>query len=347
MRLLRGLLIVLVAAILVGWIAWVRRLAHEPLDGARAAGDVLERRAPETLDGLEELPFTFTSNTDCEPCHREIYAEWFEDQHAQAWFNTPLLAQDPKRVECNNCHAPRPILEVGLDKLPLIRSERFEEGVGCIECHRNQSHVEGPVPSSRAACNPRRNPVFDGSTVCAPCHAPHGSFDEWRTSAWAMKGYGCPTCHMPIVDSPAVTGGPARRRRSHRMRSQRDPQMLREALTLELTLLGGGRVEVSVTNSGAGHNVPGEIFNREVFLSTVVLDGKGEPLARHRESFRTVRRESRASLPSTQLRPAERRAFTYDLGTGHGTITASLGYKLLSFIPDDRAIPILEKELEF
>ena len=131
------------------------------------------------------------------------------------------------------------------------------------------------------------------------------------------------------------------------MRSQRDPEILRQALALELTLLGGGRVEVSVTNAGAGHNVPGEIFNREVFLTTVVLGAGGEALGRHRESFKTVRRESRASIPSTQLRPAERRAFTYELGAGHGTITASLGYKLLSFIPDERAIPILEKELEF
>ncbi|MBI4605247.1 MAG: hypothetical protein HY721_25065 [Planctomycetes bacterium] len=338
--LLRWTAILLLSGALASWVYAVHRLAGRPPGGPSAAS-----RPAARPEAIAPGPFAFRSNEECEPCHREIYEEWVDDQHALAWFNEPLLPQDPLRVECNNCHAPRPVLETGIEALPVIRGERFEEGVGCIECHRNGGHAEGPLPSAEAPCNPRRNPAFTGSAICASCHAPHGAIDEWRGSAWAAKGYTCQACHMPLVDAPSVTSGPVRRRRSHRMRSQRDPEVLREAVRLEARLVEPREVEVSLTNAGAGHSVPGEISNRELFVRTVVTDAAGREVARHRESFQAVRREQRASVPSTQLRSGETRTFRYALGAERGKVTVSVGYKLLAHIPDERSVLVWREEI--
>lgn len=336
MAYLRLGLILLIAGLLALWVYLVDRLAGESLDLAPAA----------ETKSLESKPFRFATNDDCEECHREIFDEWIDDQHALSWFNRPLLPQDPKRTECNNCHAPLPILEVGVETLPRIRSDRFHEGVGCLECHRNSDHVEGPLPAADAACNPRHNSLFNESVICSSCHAPHGSMEEWRNSEWARKGYTCQACHMPLVNAPVVSGGTPQRRRSHRMVSQRDSGVLAGALELEVRLFSG-QVEIGLTNTGAGHNVPGEIFNRELFLKTEIFDTAGALTAKHRASFKTVRREQRASIPSTQLRPGERRSLFYDLETAHGKIRILVGYKLLLYVPDQDAMRVHEREMEF
>jgi RNase P subunit RPR2 len=346
---LRYCLIALLLVLLSGWLGLVSRLSREPLHGpAQAASPPRPNQAQAVAGGgLRLEPFRFKSNDECEPCHREVFEEWFHDQHALAWFNEPLLPQDPRRTECNNCHAPLPVLEVGIEALPRIRAERFHEGVGCIECHRSHDHVEGPRPSAEAACNPRFNPEFSESLICSSCHAPHSSLEEWTASAWAKKGTTCQACHMPLVDAPAVSGGPIVRRRSHRMLSQRDPAFLARAVELEARVVDGARLEVAVTNSGAGHSVPGEIFNREVFLETQVLDREGKVMKLHRESFKTVQREQRASVPSTQLQAGERRSFAYELGPGRGRARVRLGYKLFVYLPDAQAQTVAEREVGF
>ncbi|MBN1419952.1 MAG: hypothetical protein JXP34_14320 [Planctomycetes bacterium] len=348
---LRLILILLLAASLGASILIVRRFAGDAPDAARRETDSYPdpdpdpRRADSGPDP-EEPPLAFASNRDCQPCHREIFDEWMEDEHARAWFNAPLLPKDPTRTECNNCHAPSPILEVGLDALPRIRADRFEEGVGCLECHRAGDRVEGPLRAGEAPCRPAANPVFHESAICKPCHAPHGSYGEWRASEFAAKGIPCQGCHMPIVDAPVVTDGEPVRRRSHRMRSQRDPEFLGRAVAADARLLPSGELLVEITNAGAGHNVPGEISNRELFLRATILDAKGEIVREHRESFAPVPRAQRATEPSTQLRPGQTAAFRYDAGGGADRVRVSLRYKLLRFIPDERAIVIWEKELD-
>jgi len=344
----RIVLTVLLTAALAGWVLVVHRLSKEPLVEGPAAWTAPAAASPaaEPAPGDAAALLAFASNAECEPCHKEIYEEWRADQHAAAWFNEPLLPPDPRRTECNNCHAPQAILEVGVETLPLIRAARFEEGVGCIECHRHGDRAEGPLASRPASCKPTHNAIFVDSVICSSCHAPHGSYGEWKESAWARKGYSCQACHMKLVDAPTVTGEPPRRRRSHRMRSQRDPAMLREALQCDIRV-ADGKLDVALTNSGAAHNVPGEISNREVFLSVKIFDGDGNRVAAHRESFKTVKREQRASVPSTQFRPGETRRYRYDLVAAHGTVKVLVGYKLFLFTPDTWALPVWEKQLDF
>jgi hypothetical protein len=343
---LRVLAILALAAMLTLFVAAVRRHAREPLaEQGEAPLAAAPAAAPAAL-AIPRVPFPFTSNVECSACHMDIYAEWMQDEHARAWFNEPLLPQDPKRTECNNCHAPAPILETGIEQLAVIRTGRFEEGVGCIECHRNVDHVEGPLASTEAPCNPTRNPVFTQSNVCNPCHAAHGSFDEWQASEWGRKGITCQECHMPVVERRTVTGGPVRKARTHRMRTQRDATMLAEAMTFDARVRGRS-VVVTLANTGTGHNLPGEIFNREIFVTTTVTDAQGNQLARHRESLKTVKREQRSTEKSTQLESGGSRTWTYDLPPGNGRVDAAVRYKYLFLAPDSAAEIVHEKSAAF
>lgn len=321
MSALRILAILLVMAGLAAFVLVTRRLARAPL--------------VELVPEPASAPLAFASNQECQPCHAEIWAEWSGDQHALAWFNQPLLPKDPKRTECTSCHASEPILAAGLDQPAEVRATRHEEGIGCIECHRNGDHVEGPSVTGDAPCRPRANPAFRESSVCAPCHAQHGSLAEWQASRFAAEGVTCQGCHMPLVERAAGEDAP-RLVRSHRMRSQRDPAMLAEAVQLEAELEGRLLV-VSLANTGAGHAVPGEIFDRELFVATRFVDASGSELGRQRESLKTVRREQRATEPSTQLAAGETRRWSYPLPPGSGTAEIQVGYKLFFFTPDETA----------
>jgi cytochrome c554/c'-like protein len=333
---LRILAIVLVAAGLAAFVLVTRRLAHEPLaDPARP-----------TEDTAPSATLAFASNEECRPCHAEIWEEWAGDQHALAWFNEPLLPQDPKRTECTSCHASEPILETGLDQPAVVRASRHAEGIGCIECHRNGEHVEGPLDTADAPCRPRANASFAESSVCSPCHAQHGSHAEWQASRFAAEGVTCQGCHMPLLERASTTGGAPRRVRSHRMRSQRDPTMLAEAVQLEAELEGRTLV-VRLANTGAGHAVPGEIFDREMFVATRFVDASGAELERRRESLKTVRREQRATEPSTQLAAGETRRWSYALPPGSGTAEVQLGYKLFFFTPDETAAVVHARSVAF
>ena len=167
-----------------------------------------------------------------------------------------------------------------------------------------------------------------------------------KDTRFAREGYTCQRCHMPFVERASVTGGPVRKVRSHRMRTQRDAGVLQEAVTLAVNV-ADGKVRVSLTNVGAAHNVPGEIFNREMFVTTTVVDAKGEEASRHRESIKTVRREQRATIKSTQIKPGETRVYRYDLAVDHGKVRVRVGYKLLFMAPDNVAMTVWEREVGF
>jgi hypothetical protein len=300
---------------------------------------------PPPTPNIAKQPYSFKSNAECFACHKDIADECAQDEHSKAWFNKPLMPQDPKRTECVSCHASLPILELGLDKMPLVRNARYEEGIGCIECHQLNDTVHGPLPAVQAACNPVQNKIFTDSMACAPCHAPHGTMDEWKASEWGKKGVTCQACHMPEVERPSADGGPKRKVRSHKMLTQRDPEFLKKAVSVKASI-EGGKLVVSITNDNTGHKFPGEIFNREVFLKTEIYNEQAERVANFRESMKTPPRPQRGSEPTTQIQAGETRTYTYDLPAGKLKITMFLGYKLFIFNPDQTALEVWKGELE-
>jgi len=287
---------------------------------------------------------TFTTNEACAGCHAEVAEACAKDQHARAWFNGPLFPQDPRRTECASCHAPRPILEVGLDQPATVRATRHEEGVGCIACHRDGRAVRGPYPAGPAPCNPVQDPRYLEVQVCAPCHARHGTIREWQASRFAREGVSCQACHMPRIERRRPDGT-TRRVRSHRMRSGRDPAFLRGAIETRAAVRAG-LLTIEIETPGVGHSFPGEIFNREAVLTIEVLGPGDAVLATHRESMRAAERSQRTTDPGTQIRSGETRRYRYPLPATARRARIVFGYKLFFLDPDRKAMPIWTETLE-
>lgn len=373
LQILRFLLAVSIAAVFAAVVIYIRQQESRPIPKpvpSPATTTVLPAadKAP-----VKRHPWSFTSNTECKSCHQAIWEEMVgpvegnydaesmprlqpRDQHPFAWFNA-FFTQDPKKTECSSCHASEPILEVGLDKEARVRADRFHEGIGCIECHRRGDGVEGPLPTTEAACNPVQNPAFRTNAVCFPCHAAHGSMDELAASEWGRRGTTCQECHMPIVLRPSANGGPVRQVRSHRMLSQRDPEFLQKAVTTTAAV-EGRKVVVTIHNDNTGHNFPGEIFNREVFLKVILLDARGKEVPvmnrqgqealYYRESIKTVNRQQRTTEPSTQIRPGEKRRYEFEIppSVNEGRAMVVLGYKYMFLGTPDSANPFASDPAE-
>jgi cytochrome c554/c'-like protein len=188
---------------------------------------------------------TSLSASECGRCHVEIYREWRQSVHAQAWSDLQFQAEFHKQPGvqwlCVNCHTP---LRNQLDSLvvslrggdverPVRRANAgFEpalqaEGITCAACHVRDGAVEGPFGDRRAPHAVRRNPEFRSADFCLRCHQavqayPGKNFvctfqtgDEWRAGPHARRGRTCQDCHMPAVERALVAGGTTRRTGRH------------------------------------------------------------------------------------------------------------------------------------
>lgn len=188
---------------------------------------------PEGLDGI--------SAKQCGVCHQQIYREWQQSVHAQAWpdpqFQAELKKQPGVSWLCVNCHTP---LRNQLDSLvvglidddverpvkqanPKFEPELKKEGVTCASCHVRDGVVEGPYKEVDAPHEVRYNPAFRSAELCARCHQAVQSYpgknfictfttgDEWAAGPFAKKGTVCQDCHMPAVTRPLAEGTTPRR----------------------------------------------------------------------------------------------------------------------------------------
>lgn len=196
-----------------------------------------EERVPKGLASL--------SSRECGGCHVEIYREWRQSVHAQAWtdlqFQAELGKQPGVRWLCVNCHTP---LRNQLDSLvvalrdgdverptrranPAFDAGLREEGITCAACHVRDGAVEGPFADARAPHAVRLNTAFLGAEACLRCHQavqayPGKNFvctfqtgDEWREGPHAATGRVCQDCHMPAIERPLAAGGAVRRTGRH------------------------------------------------------------------------------------------------------------------------------------
>ncbi len=191
-------------------------------------------------DGLTSL-----SASECGRCHGEIYREWRQSVHAQAWsdlqFQAELGKQPGVQWLCVNCHTPlrnqldslvvsleandveRPVRRANPDFEPALQSE----GITCASCHVRDGAVEGPFGDAKAPHAVRYNPAFRNAEFCLGCHQavqayPGKNFvctfqtgDEWREGRHAREDRICQDCHMPAIDRALVLGGPVRRTGRH------------------------------------------------------------------------------------------------------------------------------------
>jgi hypothetical protein len=187
------------------------------------------------------------------------------------------------------------------------------EGVSCDVCHRitdvkgtgdfafGPKDIKlGPYKDSKSPYHKTAYaPLIQTSKFCDSCHGQLNNHNgltvcntegEWGESRYAKEGKTCQSCHMPAATGSAaiVPGAPEYAPKNRPLRSHlflgpnNDPALLREAATLKqvASKTGDGTLEirVSVTNSGAGHDLPTGLPDRLITLKVEAKDAAGNVL---------------------------------------------------------------------
>lgn len=298
--------------------------------------------APDTLNAPADFPAedaepAFRTAAQCGKCHVEIYKEWKASFHGRA-MSDPLfleLSADVNKEECIRCHAPVSLREAEFET-PVARSANREDAISCLSCHQKGGQMAGPFGGLTGACQPVGDAAQrDVVKVCFPCHNQHDTGNEWMRGPYApdaplpkqRASQDCLGCHMPAVERPLVEGGPVRKGRRHTWFGGHSFAQLKRAAKLDVEVKpldgGGFRVEVFVTNVGAGHAIPTDARHRSFDTYIKVWDADGnvvlDPLRlsdetrSHLAKFRKFYRGS--GQKDTQIPPLERVA---TLGEGPG-----------------------------
>ncbi len=278
-------------ALLVGAALFVTALLPE---GAPTEPPPVQGEAAAPLEtGPPAKPGVLDSDESCARCHTEIYEEWMQDRHRQAWVGELYteLSLNHTDPNCFACHAPRPILETGLGSPAETRANFRESGITCLTCHKRGENVVGPIadpadtPECSADCGPVHDPSYPSgarqeatSRFCGVCHNLHGTCDEFAGSAYAREGKTCLSCHMAEVIGPIANGGKPRPRRVHRFPGGHSPETLKEAMSIEARR-EGGKVIARVVNRGAGHKIPTDARHRAIHLMVTFFDAFDQPVA--------------------------------------------------------------------
>lgn len=139
-------------------------------------------------------------------------------------------------------------------------------------------------------------PLIQKSQWCAPCHqfsfwgTPiYQSFREWLESPYPAMGIECQTCHMPpdgVTTNVAPGMGGVERApatiHAHTMPGAANEALMANTVAMSVTVqsvMDKLIVEVTLTNTGAGHHVPTDQPGRQMILTITALDDTEQPLA--------------------------------------------------------------------
>ncbi len=259
---------------------------------------------------------------DCGACHREIYDEWKTSVHADAYddpFFQAYWEKDDRVWVCLNCHTPlanqQPTLIQSIpgnrvDKAVQVANPRYDaayqrEGVTCAACHVRDGVILGPFDDSAAPHPVKYDPAFRTTEVCHRCHSvvsgplqfyragPCGTYAEYEGEFFMReRGFTCQHCHMPDVSRPAAANGPIRQGRRHLWRGGHDPDMVKRAVSIQVTTdppapVPGDTVEMTlkIINAGAGHTIPTGDPDRHFTVEFAVTDGEGRILREQRDTM--------------------------------------------------------------
>jgi hypothetical protein len=266
------------------------------------------QKIPAGLDSLKA--------ESCGTCHKEIYDEWKTSIHARA-FEDPFFQAYWKRDNniwvCLNCHTPLENQQPTLIKeIPRGRVEKAveepnphydpayqKEAITCAACHVRDGAILGPFDDSAAPHPTKFDPAFRTAQVCYRCHnvvsgpaqfynvGPCGTYAEYEGKYFMQeRGFICQTCHMPEVERPMARGGPIRQGRRHLWRGGHDPEMIKQAVVVQVKAdppapKPGERVTFTATliNAGAGHKIPTGDPDRHFTIEFLVQDRDGRTLS--------------------------------------------------------------------
>jgi hypothetical protein len=274
----------------------------------------------------------FETSASCRACHADVWDEWAGSHHRIAYTNPEVqrLSDGFRNQECAACHLPRPVAWTGYGRRTLPRATRFDEGVGCIDCHVDQDgRVVGVRDRPDAPCAPRGDAGFASVDLCASCHDQHGTTDQWRASPAAAAGVTCHGCHMP--ESARAHGGTGR---DHAFRGAHDADMLRSAGRFDVGV-DGRELVLALTNTGAGHDLPTEERHRAVDIVYRFVGGEGQALGDWQRAFRFRQPYRDEPGEDTQLPAGVTKTVQVAIPAGAAGAEARLWYRLQPYVDDD------------
>jgi hypothetical protein len=258
----------------------------------------------------------------CGTCHKDIYDEWKTSIHAKA-FEDPFFQaywkKDKNIWVCLNCHTPLENQQPTLIRdIPRGRVEKAvqepnphydpayqKEAITCAACHVRDGVILGPFDDSAAPHPTKFDPTFRTAQVCYRCHnvvsgpaqfynvGPCGTYAEYEGKYFMQeRGFICQNCHMPEVERPVARGGPIRQGRRHLWRGGHDPEMIKQAVVVQVKAdppapKPGERVTFTATliNAGAGHKIPTGDPDRHFTVEFLVQDKDGRAVSHQTDTM--------------------------------------------------------------
>jgi hypothetical protein len=288
------------------------------------------------------------SAKSCGICHEEIYREWSESIHAQAW--TDPYYQVDMEFEgnppiCINCHLPmqpqREQITVGYrdsDKLdPILKpNPNFDrqlqsEGVTCAACHIRDGVIIGSHSTDEAPHPVRVDEKFlSGKSPCEICHAvsgdrwdmfyrrpPCGTLSEIKES---NREADCVGCHMPTVTRPLTAATKPRKSGKHLFLGGHSPKKVKSALSVEHQWQSKAKertLTLTLTNTGTNHFLPTGTPDRHLTVDIQLLDANNRPLKQEKHTLirRILWRPFIMDISDSRLPYGKPRSFNFSFDT--------------------------------
>lgn len=236
-------------------------------------------------DGMGYKGFHPNEPGDCANCHTPdvVLNEGHEVDLMEA------IARGSKGISCDFCHT---VADVRVNMDP--DSGRYDTDINHVVIRARGSTKRGPYGDAVSPAHKTVfSPIHTRSEFCAMCHLNQehllslSTYADWKDAYdKGVVKQQCQDCHMPAGgrDRPVALGGRIRKAGTihrHLFHGGHSRDMLAKAATLKLAAHRKGDelvVDVAVTNSGAGHTLPGGATLRNIILLVEASDGAGHPL---------------------------------------------------------------------
>ena len=286
-----------------------------------------------------DIPVAQRSVQACAKCHPKQLAEWQHSRHSRAWTNA-LFQREYKQQPlnwCVHCHAP---LQSQFAQVQAKGGPLADEGVSCAVCHVRGGKL---LARTRHADSPHDTVVsadFGSAEFCAGCHqfnfplfatsgqvSGYSAFPmqdtvaQFQRGPYYLQGKGrCGDCH---AQSPA----------GHTFPGAHDPQQLKQALSYSLCRTGSG-LQLTLTNRGAGHNVPTGDVHRHI-VARLWRSSSPEQLFELSlgRRYEPVEAGGKRTVVDTTLAPAQSRTYQVPgvpLGVAEKSIAKPIGKPIAS-----------------
>ena len=224
--------------------------------------------------------------------------------HASSGTHTQGVA-GARMAYCNGCHFPDSFQISETDVAGKNKPNSgmpAKGGLTCAGCHLTP---DGNIRATHPTSAPHRTvvePALRNSAFCGHCHGydtpdkrvigkMFQTYLEWQED-FNKPGLGkqqCQDCHMPrtLRKTAEEFDVPPRAVARHLWTGAHSRQRHLDSLSLTIVQpeKGNHRLNLHVSNIGAGHSIPTGAAERAVFLRVEVLDGKGASQARKEWMF--------------------------------------------------------------